>query len=70
MNLFRQQSLPQPLQKVQREAVCLKSLLELKDNRSLPGSLEIRLGASDLLDYLKAAYPPKEPEQMEMFSPE
>ncbi len=69
MNLFRQQDLPPSLQKVQFQAKVLRHLLDLEDNRTLPGSLEIRSAADELLDFLDRAYPPKEPKQLEMFPP-
>jgi len=70
MDLFPQQPMPPSLQKLQFQAKALEQLLDLEDNRTLPGSLAIRLGISDLVEHLAFHYPPKRPTQMEMFQQE
>ena len=69
MDLFRKQEMPPSIRQVQFQARTLSLLLDQEDNRSLPGSLEIRLGAWDLLEYLDQTYPPQEPKQPDLFPP-
>lgn len=70
MNLFRQQDIPQSLQKLQLQAKNLHLLCSLEENRRLPGTFEIRHGLTELLRFLERAYPARQPTQAEMFSPQ